>query len=110
MAHLQGGKVTGSHTTLTEDAKKVTDFLVALECITKIALGVISNNGGKSVSTVHSVKIVDESACVLVRVTQRSTVQELRFYTHDNDRQKAKLALARFVREHSWALRFGKAL
>lgn len=104
MAHMLGGKLTASHTTLNDLAQEVVEFLDGLDCVTKISLGVISNRAGRGSQAPRSVKIIAETNCVLVRCTQKGSISELRFYT--TDRPVAILNLARFVRNSGWNLRF----
>lgn len=105
MPHRAGGKITGSHTTLNDQASMIVDFLDNLVSVEKIIIGILKNMPGKKCCTT-SAKIIDENkCCVLVRVSHNSTVQELRFYTN-TDPQTAKLALARFVRDQGWLLGF----
>ncbi|OGC51005.1 hypothetical protein A3A69_01095 [candidate division WWE3 bacterium RIFCSPLOWO2_01_FULL_37_15] len=105
MAHRQGGKITRSHTTAIELSAKIVDFLQKQELVTKISLGPIEVHGaGRGAS--WTVKIVDESRCILVASSQSGTVQQIRFYT--GKPQEVKLALARFIRDSGWGLRFGK--
>lgn len=60
-----GGKFTGAHTTLTEKATRVADFLSPLDFVTKIAIGVInpvsSRNG-------NSIKIRDLGNSLEVKI------------------------------------------
>lgn len=108
MAHLQGSKITKSHSTLSEVSKEVVNFLNKLNEVTKISIGVISNTGG-SANPLWSVKIIDEISCVLIRTTQKSTNQQIRFYTKNlEDRQIAKDALAAWVKNKGWQVRFQK--
>ena len=107
MPHKQGGKVTGSHTTVSDLSALVVDFLDKCASVSKISIGVITNEAQAN-GSIWTVKIVDETGCVMVRTTQKSTDQTIRFYTDGlEERQKAKLALARFVRNNGWVLRFG---
>ena len=106
MPHRQGGKITSSHTTVTELGSRVVDFLQKLETVSKISLGPIQNLRGNGGGGIWAVKIIDESHCILVTVAQSGTVQDLRFYT--DHQQQAKLALARFIRDNDWDLKFGR--
>ena len=106
MPHVQGGKVTSTHTTLTELSRRVVEFLRDCPLVTRIAIGKITSiaeSGGSG----WSVKIIDESGCVLVKTTQNCTVQELRVYCSRLTRQTFKLVLARFIRDSRWHLKFG---
>jgi len=105
MPHRSGGKVTGSHTTLCETAAEIVDFLNNLEQVTKISLGVITALAGTRHGCRRVVKIVNETRCTLLVVTQKGSVQDVRFYS--SYPQPAKLALARFIRNRGWELRFG---
>ncbi|GEM_PF-1388396 len=107
MTHKQGGKITSSHTTVTELSGEVVGFLEKCETVSKISIGVLINSAEAS-GSIWTVKIIDEQNCVLVKTTQKSTNQELRFYTNSPEaRQNAKLELSEFVRNKRWKLRFG---
>ena len=106
MAHRQGGKTTGSHTTVTELGAELVDFLQRLKVVSKISIGPIQSFHGAGRSGQWAVKVIDETHCILVVATQNGAVQDLRFYT--DSAQEAKLAVARFVRENEWELRFGR--
>lgn len=103
--HRGGGKLTNSHTTAIEIVLKLVDFLEKLDSVTKITLGVIIPLDGTRKSPSRVVKLTKESTtCVLVRVTQKISVQEFRFYT--NDVPVSILATARYIRNNDWELRF----
>jgi len=105
---MQGGKITKSHSTLSEVSDEVVNFLNKLPEITKISIGIISNTGG-SANSIWSVKITDEISCVLIKTTQKSINQQIRFYTKNlEDREIAKKSLATWVKKRGWQVRFQK--
>jgi len=106
MPHRQGGKITGSHTTVIDLGGRMVDFLQVLQCVSKISLGPIVTLNGSRRSGKWVVKVIDETHCILLTMTQSGTVQDIRFYT--DMPQVAKLATARFIRESGWELRFGR--
>lgn len=105
--HVGGEKIAPSHTTVTDFSRLVVDFLFRREGITKIMPGVMRNIYGKS-SSLWIVKIHDQGSVVLVTVIQNRSVQDIRFYS--STRQDDIVALARWVRENNWQLRFTKAV
>ncbi len=107
MGHIQGGKVTDTHTTISQTATEVVAFLKDLDEVTKIAIGFLTNSAGSNGGT-RAVKIVDLETCVLAKITHNSSNQQIWIYTSGANRQAAKIALARFVRDSGWQLRFGK--
>ena len=108
MAHMQGGKITKSHSTLSEVSNEVVNFLNKIPEVTKISIGIIINTGG-SANSIWSVKIIDEISCVLIRTTQKSINQQIRFYTKTlEDKQIAKNSLADWVEKRGWQVRFQK--
>jgi hypothetical protein len=105
--HRQGGKYCGTHTSLLEPAERTCDFLEALKEVERISLGIIQMPHSRSRSGQMAVKILDERGCVLVKVLQHSSSQEIRVYMTQGAEQSVKLALAKFVRNNRWELRFG---
>ena len=109
MSHVAGGKITPSHGTLAAElAEEVVGFLGKHPDVTKISTGMIRNKSGQGSGSVRSVKIITELGCTLVRVSQSGSVQEIRFYAINQP--ETRLALARFVRNNGWDLRFGKRM
>lgn len=107
--HKAGGLYTGSHTTCIDMMFDVCDFIEKLLEVKKISLGVIGNTGGKSTGNIRTVKIINEMLpnCVLIRVAQGRSTQEMRFYTESKETmQEAKLKLARWTRNNKWKLMF----
>lgn len=106
MAHRQGKKITASHTTLSDLSKEVVDFLNNCEWVSKISIGVISNTS-KSANPIWTVKIIDEVSGILIRTTQKSSNQQLRFYSNSlENREKAKKELADWVQDKGWKVRY----
>ena len=102
--HRAGGKLTSSHTTVTDLGGTVVDFLETVHTVQKVSLGRLRTRSGKS-SGVRRVKISDDTGCILLELTQNRSVQTIRFFTCSP--HQAKLALARFVRDNGMELRFG---
>ena len=69
--HLRGGKYTASHTTVIEAAVAPARAAAALDCVSKISLGLIK--------TLHNgppvIKFIEEcSGCLLVKVRGRRSI------------------------------------
>ena len=91
--HLQGGKYTASHTTVTSAARGPVEAAARLECVSKIALGLIAKVGNGT----PSLKFADENpTCLLVKIRGASSIQEVRIYT--TDKQAVKEAMTRAMR------------
>lgn len=89
--HLSGGKFTASHTTVTEAADAPARAAARLECVSKIALGLIKtlHNGPPAL------KFLDEGpGCILAKVRGTRTIQEVRVYTTDKDATMAAMQAA----------------
>lgn len=89
--HLSGGKYTASHTTVIEAAEPPARAAAALECVTKVSLGLIQTlrNGPPAL------KFVDAGpGCLLVKVRGRSALQEVRVYCTDKDVVRAAMTAA----------------
>jgi hypothetical protein len=89
--HLSGGKFTASHTTVTQAADAPARAVAQLECVSKIALGLIKtlHNGPPAL------KFLDEGpGCLLAKVRGVRTIQEVRVYTTDKDATKAAMQAA----------------
>lgn len=102
-SHRAGGKITGSHTSAIELAAAVVDFLNKLPEVTKISLGVIVPMS--AVSSRRIVKVMPETypGCVQLKVIQRGSVQEMRFYSDDS--QSSLKSLTQFVNDSNWEIR-----
>jgi hypothetical protein len=89
--HLSGGKYTASHTTVTEAAAAPARAAAALECVSKVSLGLI-----KPLPTgPPAIKFLEESAgCLLVRVRGARSLQEVRVYTGDAAQVRAAMTAA----------------
>lgn len=102
--HRDGEKISGSHTTVIEKAVPIVDHLIEDPSTTKISLGVIQNLPNKRSNGINRAKLIDESGCLVVDVTQNKSIQTLRIYS--NDMQATKLSLARFLRDNHYAINF----
>ncbi len=98
-----GGKFCGSHTTLIPAAAIVADIADTSLFVTKISLGFIKA-GLKSVNGNRRVKIADDGKSLLLSVRDNASHQELRIFV--SDLPKAKLALAKGVRNAGIAISF----
>ncbi len=100
-----GGKFTGNHTTLTPLACDVADIANKVPEVTKITPGFIKSglrpsNGSKRV------KFTDELGCILLRVRDGISVQEIRVYV--TDIQIGRTAIARKLRDADISICFTK--
>lgn len=89
--HLSGGKYTARHTTVIEAAVAPARAAAALECVSKISLGLIK--------TLHNgpiaLKFSDEGpGCLLAKVRGARSIQEVRVYTSDKDAARAAMQAA----------------
>ncbi len=80
--HLSGGKYTASHTTVIQAAGAPARAAAALDCVTKISLGLIKSlhNGPPALKFIE-----DGPGCLLVKVRGRRSLQEVRVYTRDKE-------------------------
>ena len=76
--HKQGGKITGSHTTVIPAAEKLVDFLQKINEVDKISVGFIKH-GIKSGK--HAIKITESDSGLLLKVRGSASIQEIRIYT-----------------------------
>lgn len=83
--HRQGGKITSKHTSTIESVAILVDYLNSKEEISKIVLGIITTPKTSRKSATKAIKILQESAGLLLRVTQKNTIQELRVYADNKD-------------------------
>lgn len=105
MPHFNSTK-TGGHTTLIEQAVPIVKHLDDSSLVTKISLGRITNLPTKRGSGIKRARLVDDTGCLLIEVTQNKSVQVLRVYASEEEMHSMKLALARFVRNEGYELRF----
>jgi hypothetical protein len=106
--HLRrwGGKLGGDHSTVIEAAWRFLPEVISNDLVVKICPGFIS--AGKNASGRNVVKIIDERGCLLLSIRGASAHQEIRIYA--SDFPKAKLAIARAVRNADFHLSFGNRL
>lgn len=83
--HRQGGKITSKHTSTIESVAILVDYLNSKEDVDKIVLGIITTPKTSRKSATKAIKILQESAGLLLRVTQKNTIQELRVYADNKD-------------------------
>jgi len=80
--HRQGGKITGSHTTVIPAAEKVVDFLQRHNDVNKISVGFIVH-GIKSAK--HTIKVMKTDTGLLLKVRGSASIQEIRVYTKNKE-------------------------
>ena len=88
--HKQGGKITGSHTTVIPAAEKIVDLLQKEDVVRKIAIGFITHgirNGRRAV------KIMDMDSGLLLKVRGTASIQEIRVYTHNSQTVRKKIRI-----------------
>ncbi len=83
--HKQGGKITGSHSTVIPAAEKLVDFLQKVNEVDKISIGFIKH-GIKSGK--HAIKIIELNSGILVKVRGSASIQEIRVYTKNKNNVK----------------------
>jgi hypothetical protein len=100
--HISGGKVTGSHTTITDAVASIINEIKNMGEVTKISLGFITP-GLKATGNI-TVKITDDGNCILLTVKGNTSKQEL--YVYSTNRQQTKLEIARLCRNKKITIRF----
>jgi len=103
--HAAGGKITGTHTTVIDHATELVVFLSENILVEKIVLGAITGHTCQGLGNLR-VKIVSESCCALLVVTQKGAVQDIRVYPKHGTMQDMKLAIARYIRNDRIELGF----
>lgn len=100
-----GGKFTGSHTTLNSAAALVCDVAAACPSVTKITPGFLK--GGLKPANGRRVKIIDKGGAILLSIRDNTSHQEVHIYA--SDMQDAKLAIARGARNKGLRIAFGES-
>ena len=77
----QGGKYTGSHTTVTVGGGVVCDIANVLPGVTKISIGIIL--AGQGTVPKRRVKVIRQQGALLLKVRDNGAVQEIRIYADD---------------------------
>jgi len=98
--HKQGGKITGSHTTVIPAAEKVIDLLQKNVGVQKISIGFIKQ-GIKSGR--QAMKIMEMDSGLLLKMRGTASIQEIRVYT--NNPEKVKGVLKVFADENNYRMR-----
>lgn len=93
--HRQGGKFTGSHTTVTDFAGTIADIVSPVDSVAKICLGVIKFAPGRRGGN-QTVKIKTDGHSVVLTVVQNRSAQEIRLITHGKG-QNMKSDVARAI-------------
>jgi hypothetical protein len=101
--HRQGGKITSKHTSTIEPVAVLVDYLKGKEEVSKIVLGIIATPKTSRKSATKAIKILQEPAGLLLRVTQKNTIQELRVYS-DNKEAVCDL-IEDFATRNGWETR-----
>ena len=101
--HRQGGKITSKHTSTIESVAALVDFLKGKEEVNKIVLGIITTPKTSRRSATKAIKILQEPAGLLLRVTQKNTIQELRVYA--DDKTMVSNLIAEFALANGWDTR-----
>ncbi len=106
MGHLAGDKISDSHTTVIAAAEPLVKAAHKDPRVKKIVLGRIDNTAGTAGGNKQRVKIIDETACLLLSVTGSGSHQEVRIYidTIEDNRKLVRKRLATFAREHDFAV------
>lgn len=97
--HRQGGKFTGSHTTVTQAAGLVADIAARSPLVHKIAIGVIVPGKGGGA---RRIKITDREHAMRLIVRGDGAIQELWIYS--NDREQTKRIIAEGAKQESIAV------
>ncbi len=82
-----GGKITKSHSTLTEISEKIVIEAVKLPLISKIGIGNIIHVGGGR----RDIKFLPITGGIKAIVRGSGSVQELYIYTNESDKIKVEL-------------------
>ncbi len=91
MAHRQGGKFTGSHTTVTDATGQVVDYVARLPSVTKISLGIIESKKNR----MRRLKLREILAGWQVTVCGNTSIQII--YVFTDDREVVKNSLENFT-------------
>ena len=78
--HATDKKTGGRHTTLTEPASKVYDFIKKIPAVSSVTAGQIKMN---LPSAPHRVIIKEISGCLSIKVRGTKSIQELKVYSRD---------------------------
>lgn len=81
MPHIAGKKLSRRHTTVIDAAKSVVAAARALDCVSKVSLGLIRQVMGNPVA--QRLKIEEITAGLKIVVRGPKTIQELFVYTAD---------------------------
>ncbi len=102
--HLNGGKYTGSHTTVIPTARIICEIASACEHVTKISLGFIKT--GLKANGVQSVKITEKGKYLLLAVKGNTSAQEIHVYV--TNIEQAKLSIVSGAKDRNIGIRFPK--
>lgn len=100
-----GGKYSGNHTTLIPAAAIVCDIAHNCSSVTRISPGFITA-GLRSAHGERRIKITEDEGTILLSVRDTTSHQEV--YVYANNKQAAKLAIARGSRNAGLQISFGK--
>jgi len=82
-----GGKITNSHSTLTETAEKLVEKAVRLELVSKIGIANITHVGGGR----RSLKFLPITGGIKAVVRGSGSVQDIYIYTNKPEEAKVEL-------------------
>ena len=95
--HKQGGKITGSHTTVIPAVEKLVDFLQKNSEVDKISIGFIKQ-GIKSGK--HAIKIMETKSGLLLKIRGSASIQEIRIYTKNT--KSVEDSIKEFAQKHKY--------
>jgi len=89
--HLAGGKITASHTTIIDAARRPVLAAEKLSCVSKVSLGVIKVIPRGTAS----IKFLQESeGCLLAKIRGVTSIQEVRIYSSDLELVRSEMTAA----------------
>lgn len=99
--HRNGKGISTKHTTVTEIAGMIVNFLQTHQGVKNICLGAIQNFKGKGE---WRVKINNLGTCIKVIARQSCSSQDLWIYTESNQAEEVVRDLEAFIQEQKWKL------
>lgn len=89
--HFQGGKVTASHTTIIDAARRPVIAAEKLSCVTKVSLGMIKVIPRGTASIKY---LTESEGCILAKVRGTTSIQEIRIYCSNPELVKEQMSAA----------------
>jgi hypothetical protein len=102
-----GGKYTGSHTTIIEEAKRVCDIIEGIADVNKISLGIIKTKLPK-LKGQGRVKITNEPDRGSIKLFIRGNLTGQDIFVYSSDSEKTATNLAKKLRDHQINICFSK--